>query len=163
MRAILLAATLASALSGWAKAQSMDQQWAWCRGRDPEKLIRACSAIIHAGRESPENLARAFFDRGRALSDEAHYEQAIQDFDRAIKLDPNYPDAFNSRALAYAGLGDHDRTIADFDEAIRLDPNYAIAIFNRGLALQTMGRADEAARDFARAKDVGARLTSPKE
>jgi len=163
MRAILLVGLIASALSFEAKAQSLTQQWAWCRGRDPERLIRACSAIIRMGREAPGDLARAFFDRGRAWSDEAHYDRAIQDFDRAIALDPAYPDAFNSRALAYAGLGNFDQAIKDFDEAIRLDPNYAIAIFNRGLTLQTMGRPEDAKKDFAKAKDSGPRLTSPKE
>ena len=163
MRAILLAAILAGALYGEAKAQSLAQQWAVCRGHDSEQLIRACTAIIRAGRQAPDDLSRAFFDRGRALSDEAQYERAIQDFDLAIKLDPDYPDAFNHRALAYAGQGDYERAIKDFDEAVRLDPNYAIAIFNRGLALQTMGRPDEAAKDFARAKQAGPRLTSPKE
>jgi|SRR5580658_375382 tetratricopeptide (TPR) repeat protein len=163
MRAILLAAILASALYGEVKAQSLAEQWAVCRGHDSERLIRACTAILKAGRQTPGDLARAFFNRGRAWSDEAQYERAIQDFDRAIKLDPDYPDAFNHRALAYSGLGDYEHAIKDFDEAIRLDPNYAIAIFNRGLAFQTMGRPDEAAKDFARAKETGPRLTSPKE
>ena len=163
MRAILLAAILASALYGEAKAQSLAHQWAVCRGHDSEQLIRACTAILKGGRQAPGDLARAFFNRGRALSDEAQYGRAIEDFDRAVRLDPDYPDAFNHRALAYAGLGDYERAIKDFDEAIRLDPNYAIAIFNRALALQAMGRPDEAAKDFAKAKESGPRLTSPKE
>lgn len=163
MRAILLAVVLASLLTGEAAAQTLEQAWVWCRGRDPDHLIRGCSAVIRAGKDTRDNLARAYFDRGRAWTDRGQYDRAIQDFDQAIKLDPDYPDAFNSRALAHAGAGKSEQAIADFDQAINLDPNYAIAIFNRALALQTMGRTDDAARDFARAKEVGARLTQSKE
>jgi tetratricopeptide (TPR) repeat protein len=163
MRAILLAAILTSAVAGATVAQSLDQQWAWCRDDDSERLIRACTAVIRASRQSSENLARAFFNRGRALADKGEYDRAISDFDQAIRLVPVYPDAFNSRGVAWTGKGQSERAVEDFDQAIRLDPNYAIAIYNRGLAAQTLGRTDEANRYFARARQAGPRLIPPRE
>ena len=148
MRAIILAVLLASALPGEATAQTLPQAWAWCRDHDPDTLIRGCSAIIRSGRETPENLARAYFNRGRAWSDRGEYARAMQDFDEAIKLDPNYPDALNSRALAWRGLGQDARAMADFDLAIKLDPEYAIALFNRGLTEQALGAADDGGERF---------------
>ena len=103
MRAILVAAVLLGALPGDALAQTLPEAWTWCRGNDPDRLIRGCSAIIRSGREAPDNLAWAFFNRGRALSDQARYDRAIRDFDEAIRLDPGYPDAFNSRARPGVG------------------------------------------------------------
>ncbi len=168
MRAILLAAFLTSAFLGLlvhapAQAQSLEQQWAWCRDDMTQRLIRACTAVIRSGHQSPENLARAFFNRGRAWADQANYDRAIQDFDQAIRLDPAYPDAFNNRGVAWLGKGQMQSAAADFDQAITLDPNYAIAIYNRGLAAQNLGHADEAARYFAKAREVGPRLVPPKE
>jgi tetratricopeptide (TPR) repeat protein len=168
MRAILLAAVLVSAplggaSSGTATARTLDQLWAGCRDDNSEQLIAACTAVIRSGRQTPDNLARAFFNRGRAWADQAQYDRAIQDFDQAIRLDADYPDAFNSRGVAYSGKGQTARAIEDFDAAIRLDPNYAIAIYNRGLASQSLGRFDEAAEYFAKARQVGARLIPPKE
>jgi tetratricopeptide (TPR) repeat protein len=163
MRAILLAAVLTSAVVGVAAAQSLDQQWGWCRSDNPERLIRACTAVIRASRHSADDLARAFFNRGRALADQGQFDRAITDFGQAIRLDPNYPDAYNNRGLAYAGKGQNDLAVADFDQAIRLDANYAIAIYNRGLAAQNLGRTAEAAAFFARAKQAGPRLVPPKE
>jgi tetratricopeptide (TPR) repeat protein len=163
MRRYLLAAMLTGTLPFVAAAQGLAQQWAWCRGHDPERLIRGCSAIIRSGAESRDNLARAFYDRGRAWTDKAEYDRAIRDFDTAIRYDPDYPEAYNNRALAYIGKGQPDQALRDFDEAVRLDPNYAIALFNRGLALQSLGRTDEAARSFAQAKTAGPRLTPAKE
>lgn len=163
MRTILLAAILTSTLVAAAPAQTLEQQWAWCRDDDSERLIRACTAVIRSGRQTPENLARAFFNRGRAFSDQGEYDRAITDFDQAIRLDPEYPDAFNNRGVAYSGKGQYERAIEDFDQAIRLDANYAIAIYNRGLAARSLGREDEAAKYFAKARQVGPRLTPPKE
>ena len=163
MRWVLLVTVLTSAAPDAAAAESLTRQWAWCRDHDPDRLIRGCSAVIGSRQETPDNLAKAFFNRGRAWSDKGEFDRAIRDFDNATRLDPNYPDALNSRALAYAGKGDFNRAIQDLDEAIRLDPNFAIAIYNRGLAFQNLGRPDEAAKEFARAKQVGPRLTPSKE
>ena len=167
MRGIWLAMILTAALSGLgcgvAAAQSPTQLWQRCRDDDSDHLIRACTTIIRSGRETPDGLSRAFFNRGRAWSDKGDFARAIADFDQAIRLDPAYADAFNNRGVAYAGKGDPAHAVADFDRAVQIDPHYAIAIFNRGLAYRAMGREAEAARDFAAAKQVGPRLTPPKE
>src|ERR1051326_1637442 len=163
MRGILRVGLLASVLAGAAAAQSLAQSWAWCHDDNPDRLIRGCSAIIRSGRETPDNLSRAFFNRGRAFADQGQFDRAIQDFNEAIRIDPNYADAFNNRGIAYSGKGDFGHAIENFDRAIQIDPNYAIAIFNRGLAEQNLGRKAEAARDFARAKQTGPRLTPQKE
>jgi tetratricopeptide (TPR) repeat protein len=161
--AILLVAALAGALPGAAEAQSLARQWAWCREDDVERQIIGCSVVIRSGRDTPERLSFAFANRGRAWSDKGRYDRAIQDLDNAVRLDSNNADAFNYRGVAWIAQGQYDHAIQDFDVAIRLDPNYAIAIYNRGLALQTLGRTEAAARDFATAKQVGPRLTPPKE
>jgi tetratricopeptide (TPR) repeat protein len=144
-------------------AQTLDQQWAWCRGEYSERLIPACTAVIRSHRQTPENLARAFFYRGRALAAKSQFDRAIQDLDQAIRLDPGFPDAFNFRGVARVGEGQFERAIADFDQAIQLDPNYAIAIYNRGLAAQNLGRAGEATQYFEQAKQAGPRLIPPKD
>jgi tetratricopeptide (TPR) repeat protein len=164
MRTILLATALTCMGPGFkATAQSLDQQWAWCRGEYSARLIPACSSVIRSHQQAPVNLARAFFYRGRALAAKGQFDRAIQDFDQAIRLDPGFPDAFNFRGVAQVGEGQFERAIADFDQAIQRDANYAIAIYNRGLAAQNLGRTDEAARYFEKAKQVGPRLIPPKD
>jgi tetratricopeptide (TPR) repeat protein len=160
-RAILLA-VLTGAVPGTAAAETLSGQWAWCRGDDDDLEIRGCSAVIRSGRDPPEQLARAFANRGRAWTEKGDYARAMHDFDNAIRLDPDFADAFNYRGIANVNQGRYDQAIQDFGQAIQLDPNFAIAIYNRGLALQVQGHADEAAKDFARAKQVGPRLSAPK-
>jgi tetratricopeptide (TPR) repeat protein len=54
------------------------------------------------------------------------YDEAIEAWDEAIWLDPNYEKAWNNKGNAFAALGKYDDAIKAYDEAIRLDPNYAI-------------------------------------
>jgi tetratricopeptide (TPR) repeat protein len=164
MRAILPATVLACIGPGlMATAQTLDQHWAWCRAEYSEHLIPSCTAVIQSHRQTPENLARAFFYRGRAETANNQFDRAIRDFDEATRLDPGFPDAFNFRGVAWAGKGQFEQAIEDFDKALQLDPNYAVAIYNRGLAAQNLGRTEEAARYFEKAKQAGPRLIPPKD
>ena len=66
------------------------------------------------------------------------YDHAIADLDQAIRLKPDFADAYFSRGLAYSDKGDYDRAITDFDQAIRLKPDAAYAYNGRGIALKVI-------------------------
>ena len=66
-------------------------------------------------------------------------QTAIEDYDEAIRLNPQYADAYNKRGIAYGDLGQYERAIEDWDEAIRLDPQYGNAYYNRGIAYGYLG------------------------
>ena len=53
------------------------------------------------------------------------YEAAIEDYDEAIRLEPDYATTYHNRGLAKDALGQYEAAIADYDEAIRLNPDYA--------------------------------------
>jgi tetratricopeptide (TPR) repeat protein len=64
----------------------------------------------------------------------------MDDFDAAIKLDPDYIDALNNRGLAYVGRGAYDRAIEDFERVLKLNPNDVDALRNRDDALARKGK-----------------------
>ena len=53
---------------------------------------------------------------------------------RAIRIKPDYADAYHNRGGAYADKGEYDRAIADFTTAIRIKPDHAETYRNRGVA-----------------------------
>jgi tetratricopeptide (TPR) repeat protein len=55
------------------------------------------------------------------------YDRAIQDFDYAIRLEPEYATAYIDRGWEYYEMGDVERAILDFSQAIRSDPENAYA------------------------------------
>lgn len=56
-----------------------------------------------------------YLNRGLTYSNLGKYEQAIQDFDRALALDPQDPSSYRNRWQSYMAPGQHERAIADFD------------------------------------------------
>src|SRR5208282_4610072 len=79
---------------------------------------------------------------------EGQYDSAIQDYDEAIRLEPDFAYPFNNRGLASLLEGQYDRAIQDYDQAIRLKSDYGLAFNNRGRAKFYLGRFTEAATDF---------------
>lgn len=131
--------------SGAAVAQTLRQQ---CSSPDPATSISACTAIISSGQETQENLARAFNQRGVAYFRMRQYRRAIEDYDEAIRLNPDFAIAFSNRGNAYALAGRYNRAIESYTEAIRLDSNYAEAFANRGNAYAGTGQHDRAIEDY---------------
>jgi tetratricopeptide (TPR) repeat protein len=48
--------------------------------------------------------------------------RAIEDYDRAIKLAPDYASAYQNRGAAHEALGNREAAIRDYRAALRLDP-----------------------------------------
>ena len=61
-------------------------------------------------------------------------EEALQDYDEAIRLKPDYALAFNNRGDARRAKGDIDGALQDYEQAIRLKPDFAEALESRGTA-----------------------------
>ena len=92
-----------------------------------------------------------------AESDRGDNDRAIATANEAIRLNPNYANAFVARGLAYLKKGDNDRAIADFNEAVRRSPMYAQAFCARGKAKLAMNEASGNA-DIAKARALDASI-----
>jgi len=77
-----------------------------------------------------------------------NFELAIQAFDEAIRLDPQYVAAYYNRGIVHADLGQYSLAIQSYDEAIRLDPEYAKAYFNRGIAYYILAANELAIQSY---------------
>ena len=93
--------------------------------------------------------AKEHFATGFELIQQGNYEEAIEQFDEALSLDPQYAAAYNNRGTAYDDLGLPTRAIQDYDDAIRLNPQYADAYYNRGITYNNVpGQRGRAIQDF---------------
>jgi Flp pilus assembly protein TadD len=93
----------------------------------------------------------SFLLSGKDHMDAKKYDDAINAFDQAIRLKPDYTEAFMDRGIAHDEKGEHDMAIQDYEEALRLKPDYAKAFLNRGVAYDAKGEYDRAIQDFNQA------------
>ena len=72
---------------------------------------------------------------------ERNYEEAFELAQRAVALDPRYPNARFALALISMWLGQNDRAAAEFKEAIKLNPSFAAAHAVLGSVLNFQGQS----------------------
>ena len=97
--------------------------------------------------QRPQRIQLAYNYRGLAFENTGQFEKAIEDFDRAIALDPYFRDAFLNRGTAFENIGRFDSAIENFDIAIALSPSYE-AHFNRGITFEKTGQSAKAIADY---------------
>ena len=49
---------------------------------------------------------------------------ALDHFSQAVKIDPNYVEAYYGRALCYQAINDKRNAVLDFQTALALNPSY---------------------------------------
>ncbi len=87
-------------------------------------------------------------------------EQAIEEYSKAIELDPKRSEAFHNRGLAYGNLGNYQRAIEDFGTAIEISPEWAEAYYDRGVAYHIIGDSRRWAKDYEKAKKLNPKYAS---
>ncbi len=73
--------------------------------------------------QNPQEGALFYFNSGQSWAEKKEYDQAVTDYDQAIRIDPKNAAAFSHRGTAWLNMTENDKAIKDIDEAIRLDPN----------------------------------------
>ncbi|MCX5848823.1 MAG: tetratricopeptide repeat protein [Deltaproteobacteria bacterium] len=76
------------------------------------------------------------------------HQRDIEDFNKAIGLNPDAFLAYYNRGTAYAKIGQYKNAIRDYNMAIRIKPDYADAYNNRGLIYGQHGQYQLAIKDF---------------
>ena len=96
----------------------------------------------------------ALSNRGRAYHHKGQPELALVDLNQAIRLAPNYPQAYLHRALVFEKQGDIDDAIADCNKAVQIDPKYVEAYGERAELFSSRNDFDRAIADASRAIEL---------
>lgn len=88
----------------------------------PEVQTETAAATATAQIANPIT-ARDFFERGNVYYGRGQYQQAIDDYTRAIQLSPSLSPAYYNRGLVYMQLGFFELAVTEFSTVIDLDPN----------------------------------------
>ena len=79
------------------------------------------------------------------------YQEALNNYQQAIEIKPEYAQAWNGQAKALYELDSHQEALSAYDKAIELEPNYLDSWKGRGFALNKLKRYQEAIYSFDKA------------
>ena len=93
-----------------------------------------------------------FFNIGKICYYKEEYQNAIDAYSTAIRINDKYVDAYYYyRGLAYNDIKEFQKAIDDFSEAIRINDKYVDAYYERGLAYYHIKEYQKAIDDFSEA------------
>ncbi|MFA5794251.1 MAG: tetratricopeptide repeat protein [Candidatus Brocadiia bacterium] len=131
-----------------------------------ELLAKLKQAGITSQSKPKPNKEQAYKFMAEAINaaGQRDYQQALELFDQAIKVDPSNYEAYTNRGVCYAALGQIDQAIKDLNEAIKLNPKNVGAYANRASLYYSKKDYVRAIEDTSAAlrlnpRDTGAGIT----
>ncbi len=95
----------------------------------------------NAQSEIPEDLdpqrALGLITTAEKLLEDGKFDEAIAEFDRALKFAPSFAAAYDGRGQAFARKGAYEKAIADYKEASRRDPKFPYPVGHLAWLLAT--------------------------
>lgn len=95
------------------------------------------------------NKARPHNNLGDALKKAGRFEEAGAHFERALALQPDYPDALNNLATIYNSYGRRDEALQLLFQALALNPGHLQARSNLAITFYEKGMLLEASQQYA--------------
>ena len=148
MKQVLMVAFSMFFVAAHAHADALSE----CRSRaTAHDRIGACTRVLSDRGLEPIDKGVAYRIRGTLRMRAGANEEAIQDFNNAIALNPKDDKAYSGRGTLRLADGNHSAAIADFDRAITLKPGLVNYLVLRGHAHLVAGRVDAAIEDLNQA------------
>ena len=99
--------------------------------------------------------ANYWFNKGALLSTYGNNKAAVQYFQKAIALDPNFSGAYFSQGVSYGQLGQYPKAIAQINMALKQEPQNGMYYYGRGRVYLLWGDKAKAMDDFKKAAELG--------
>lgn len=96
------------------------------------------AARLIKDKDSRPGVERIYHNRGLELSKLRYFDKAIEDYDKAIALNPKYLLAYNDRGATYLATQKYAAALDDFNYAIALNPKFARPYLGRALAYEAL-------------------------
>ena len=132
-----------------------------CREGKPDSAIAACTSQLARKDLAAEVRVLTLINRGAAHEKSRDLDNALVDFDAAIKLNPKSAAAHAWRGSVLRALRQYDLSIESYATAISLQPQVAIYYTGRGSAYRWRGDLDKAMVDLDTAIKLNPNFSAP--
>ena len=100
---------------------------------------------------------------GQPLEMQGKHAEAIEAYDEAIRMDPEFAQAWSDKGSALVELNRSEEAIEAYNKALEIDPQDAMTWYHKGLALASQGEYDESIKAFDKALEIDPQLESARE
>jgi tetratricopeptide (TPR) repeat protein len=107
---------------------------------------------------SKEKQAEKHFRKGFDYQNQGNLEQAIQEYQKALELNPDYAQAHTNLGTVYLGKGDYDQAIGHFKRTLELNYYDSKAHYNLGLSYVYQGELEKAKEEMKFLKSIRSEL-----
>ncbi len=119
-----------------------------------ETFVQIASQMqVDLGARTPKSTvatstADDFFIAAQHKSERGNYQEAIDDYDSTLALNPNFTEVYFRRGIAHSSLQHWPEAMADYTRSIATDPNYSEAYIHRGNIRNILADWQGAMSDF---------------
>ena len=97
-------------------------------------------------------------NRGVAYMRQKKFDQALDDFNKAIEINSKFASAYHNRGMAFSGKGRHEKAVDEFSKVIEMNPNSPVLYKDRGTAYAKLGEYGLAKRDLEKSIELDKRF-----
>ena len=144
----------------FADENSLEEQEAWTNKGVAHAQLEEWDEAVGAYREAlridddSEHAASAETNLAYALHESGRTEQALEHAEKAVEIDPRFPQAWYNRGFFLVERGLLEDAVTAFDNAIRLGMRNAEVLEEKARTLDELGREDEAEQAAERAEEI---------
>ncbi len=99
-------------------------------------------------------VAHDYWKKGNQLFDEGKITPSIEYFEKAIRQDGNFAEAYNSMGIAYYEVKDYRKALECYKRAVLIKPNFMEALSNLGTSFLFLGRNPDAVMAFEKVVEM---------
>jgi len=121
------------------------------RSESPEDQLAACSRLIASGWLKERSLAMVYNNRGVAWWRLDRFDEALEDYERALSIDPDDPETHVNKGNAHAFRNEYYAALASYGQAAVIEPTHPLVHRNMGNALWAIGELEPALKSYDRA------------
>lgn len=161
LRAAFAATTIAVLSTSPVRADYADEEA--CRVQRGPEALEACDRVIDSPKSNRDQIGSALISRGQQKYELKQYDEAKDDFARAMVLMPRYVQlAYGNRGNCFYAKGEYKIAIEHYTRAIEIDANYASAYAARGQLWEKAGEYKKARADYKLALESDANFSDTK-
>lgn len=117
--------------------------------------LRKAEAYLTKSIELEKRVPLPLYSRAHLKNATGRKQEALEDYNDALTLDPNFYEAYENRGAIKDELGDYDGAIADYSKSLEINTKSSVSYLNRGNSKYRKGDKKGACDDWTKAKELG--------